>query len=87
MANCPKCGLVVTSVTLEPIAIGPADIPTGLWNGVAYSCRNCFTILSVGPDPAAVQDDTVSLISQKIAESENRLLATLQRILNRRAKS
>jgi hypothetical protein len=47
-------------------------------------------VLSVGPDPAAVQDDTVQLVAEKVQETESRLEVSLQRLLralNQRAKN
>jgi hypothetical protein len=84
MALCPnpRCGQPITSVLIEPVFMGPREIPQQ-WRGLSYSCRLCGAILSVGPDPAAVQDDTVELVAQKIAEAESRLSA----LVKRRSKS
>lgn len=78
MAQCPKCSRPITHVIIEPVLIGPAESPEQ-WRGLTYSCRQCHAILSVGPDLAAVQEDTVAMVAQTIGESESRLAALLKR--------
>jgi hypothetical protein len=55
--TCPKCQEKLFHVTIEDM-----DIKRGFqsaWRGVSYLCPKCKTILGVGIDPVALQEDTV----------------------------
>jgi hypothetical protein len=75
---------MLTHVTMEEIFIGSEEVPTA-FRGVSYSCQACLTVLGVGPDPAAVQDDTVEKVCQRIEADLVQVHAAIERL--RRAKS
>jgi hypothetical protein len=53
---------------MSPITVGLTSDRTVSVPAVAYSCDACLAVLTVGPDPEAVQQDTINAISQKIDE-------------------
>ena len=53
--KCPKCGKIITSVTLESVTAG--ELLGEQWNAISYLCPHCQTILSVQIDPIALLDD------------------------------
>ena len=60
MATCPKCDAAVLGVSLSQI---PVNVGDGThWDGVAYSCRQCGTVLSVGIDPVVLKNDLLDEI-------------------------
>ena len=64
--KCPKCEQLLTDVSLELVDINGPDGRS--WKGVAYLCRFCLTILSVGMDPLALKFDTVTdTVNQTVA--------------------
>ncbi len=65
MPNCPHCNQAIAYVRHEPIVLAGADQKQRI-KGVAYCCPLCETIISVEPDPLALQADTVSLIVEAL---------------------
>jgi len=57
--KCPKCEQVITRVGVTGVT-ADAGFDRVKWNGLAYTCSHCQTILSVGIDPVALKADTVS---------------------------
>jgi transcription elongation factor Elf1 len=66
MSKCPKCSQFVSSATLS-------DVKIGKWNGVAYSCPFCFSVLSVAIDPVALKSDTVSEVADELKTVHQKL--------------
>lgn len=66
MGNCPKCNKAVMDVEIE--AITASNFRGREFHGVAYVCRSCRAILSVGIDPVAVANDAVDRAVARIAK-------------------
>ena len=60
MAQCPQCSHTIRDVLIEPVFADYRNIAQQWqqWRGVTYSCRYCQSVLSIGSEPVAVQDDT-----------------------------
>lgn len=57
VAKCPKCEKSLTTAGISDLTVGSAF--NKQWNGVAYTCPYCYTILSVAIDPIAIKTDIV----------------------------
>lgn len=57
--KCLKCDHLLTHVSIGEITV-EAGLGMKSWNGVAYLCPFCHTILSVAIDPIALKTDTVN---------------------------
>jgi hypothetical protein len=57
-AKCPKCDKLLGSVNISDVTV--SSLPGPSWNGIAYLCPFCLSILSVGIDPVALKTDTVA---------------------------
>jgi hypothetical protein len=64
MALCPHCQKPVTEVTVEDVPINAA--PMGTFKGVAVSCKNCNTLLSMGLDPLFYGGQLVEAIAKAV---------------------
>jgi hypothetical protein len=60
VAKCPKCEGMVTRANISDLKIGAPM--QRQWNGIAYTCPYCSTILSVAIDPIAIKTDIVNEI-------------------------
>lgn len=65
MGKCPNCKSEIEHVIGKSITVGLTVMPAGA-PAVAYICPACHTVITVGPDPESVQQDTVAAISRKI---------------------
>jgi hypothetical protein len=55
--KCPKCDSAITKVVAGHVSV---EVPMGdSWNGIAYACPSCRTVLSVQIDPIALKNDIV----------------------------
>jgi hypothetical protein len=63
MAKCPKCEALITHVNLTNVSI--KGKPT-TWNGLAYCCPSCGSVLSVAIDPIALKSDIVSEVVDEL---------------------
>ncbi len=57
--KCPKCEKLMTYVNIEPMT---ANQGATKYNGVAYKCPYCHTVVSFQMDPLALKADTVRAI-------------------------
>ena len=64
--QCPKCETILNNVNLEGIDVYVNHQPQ--WNGVAYLCPFCNSILSVGIDPIALKTDIVDDLLRKLRD-------------------
>jgi hypothetical protein len=65
--KCLRCNKVISSVKAGHVVI---DVSGGTArNGLAYSCPNCDTLISIEMDPIAVKHDIVRDVKKAIAES------------------
>lgn len=63
-AKCPKCESVITKVIAGHV---PIEVPMGdNWNGIAYACPSCKTVLSVQIDPIALKNDIVDELLDRL---------------------
>jgi len=58
---CPNCQAPIAHVNVEPI---PIQFGLKPFRGVAYTCPECSAILSVQPDPGAVQNALLQALAQ-----------------------
>lgn len=65
--KCPKCEKTIVRVGVDGVTAdaGPGRVK---WEGLAYTCPHCQTILSVGIDPVALKTDTVNETVAQIAK-------------------
>jgi hypothetical protein len=68
MAKCPHCKTGVDHIIMSPITVGLTANPAISVPAVAWCCSACLAVLTVGPDPESVKQDTVIEISRKIDE-------------------
>ena len=61
--KCPKCERSVPSAKIEDISLSAGPGYTK-WNGSAYTCPSCQTILGVQIDPIALKTDTVNAVHE-----------------------
>jgi len=63
-ATCPVCKAVVTRVVAGHVTV---EVPGGDgWNGIAYSCPACRTLLSIQIDPVALKSDIVDELLERL---------------------
>jgi len=63
-AKCPKCDALITRVTAGHV---PIEIPMGnSWNGIAYACPSCKSLLGVQIDPIAIKEDIVTELFKRL---------------------
>ena len=60
--KCQKCEKILQSVTIESITLKEGFQKS--WKGAAMSCPYCKTILSVIPDPYALQDSLLDRLKK-----------------------
>lgn len=65
-ALCPKCQAHVGRANLADITVG--NPLNKQWNGIAYTCPSCSTILSVAIDPIAIKTDIVNEILRALGK-------------------
>lgn len=63
--KCPKCEKTLTSANIAGIDLSAGPGSTK-WNGNAYVCPYCQTILGVQIDPIAIMSDTVQKILARL---------------------
>jgi hypothetical protein len=63
-AKCPKCEATITRAIAGHVSV---EVPMGDgWNGIAYSCPACRTLLSVQIDPVALKSDIVDELFERL---------------------
>ena len=62
--KCPKCEKVVTSVRIEDVNVAVGFQPK--WQGIAYCCPSCNTMLSVQIDPVALKTDIINGVIEEL---------------------
>ena len=66
MAQCSKCGSLISSVSLNEISI---NAPADAWRGVTYACPSCNSVLGVGINPISLKADIVEEIAALLRSS------------------
>ena len=71
--KCPKCGIVLTHVNIQPIDIRQNMQPA--WNGVSYVCPqfSCQTILGVSIDPISIKEDLIRELTRALGRDAPRV--------------
>lgn len=62
MANCPKCEKPITSVQASPVEVRTGTFHYTTFKGIAYTCPNCDSVLSVTLDQMTLMTETVDRI-------------------------
>ena len=58
LSRCPHCKMALTYVDNPPMPVGK---PGGnQWNGIAYCCPHCRSILGIVIDPIALRNETIA---------------------------
>ena len=57
--KCPKCDHAITHARIEGIPLNEPGVIEETLKGVAYLCPHCLSVLSVGIDPLALQNDLI----------------------------
>ena len=65
IGKCPGCGTQIDKVHTHPINIGDGG-PHRHFKGVSYACPDCETILGVGLDPLALQNDLLEKLAERL---------------------
>jgi hypothetical protein len=66
MVKCGFCNEDLASVDIEAITLtAPMGTP---YRGLSYSCPKCRAVLSVGPDPQVLQDESVAALLAALRE-------------------
>jgi uncharacterized protein YbaR (Trm112 family) len=60
MPICPHCKNPIVQVDVEATTL--TATPLNTWRGVSYACPTCNSVLSVGFDPAALEEDIVAAV-------------------------
>lgn len=68
LGKCPKCDKILTNIQVGHVEI---DVFMGRkWDGIAYYCPFCNTILSCQIDPIAIKTDIINEIVNELKSSE-----------------
>jgi hypothetical protein len=63
-AKCPKCQVVLTGVNAGHL---PINVLFGKsYNGLAYACPSCQTLIGVEMDPIALKNDIVDELVRRL---------------------
>lgn len=85
MANCPNCRAPVTYVDGSGIEVRVMLGKT--WNGIAYSCPSCSTVLACEIDPIAVKNDTAKAVTDNLVKvvdaAKREIISTLANEIRR----
>jgi hypothetical protein len=54
--TCPKCGHIVSGVTIEHVTEVEAEGALPKWKVISFCCRNCGVVLGVGFDPLEIAE-------------------------------
>ena len=57
--KCPKCNQIVSTISIENVIIN-AGFGRPSWEGIAYLCQYCNTVLSVQIDPVSLKTDLIN---------------------------
>jgi hypothetical protein len=63
MAKCPSCNTQITAVNGEHVTVYSGMTQ---WNGIAYVCRSCNTLLNVEIDPISLKADIVAEVADRV---------------------
>jgi hypothetical protein len=74
MANCPKCDCLLLEVRAEPM---PITLKPDTLVGLALTCPECHTLLSVAVDPIALQNRILKELADEMERRQQAVAATL----------
>ena len=63
MFKCPKCNQMATDLNGCSTTI---HIGNSKWNGLAYTCRSCHSIVSAQIDPTIIREEIIQRVVDEL---------------------